>query len=81
MFGVGRRTAERMRDAVARIFGGLDARPSDDRRIHWTLPANKLALLSPTAEELAELHAASALMRAGRNGSVRMICTQTSVPR
>ncbi len=27
MFGVGRRTAERMRDALARIFGGLDTRP------------------------------------------------------
>ena len=63
MFGVGRRTAECMRDAVARVFGGLDTRPSDDRRIRWALPANKLALLSPTAEELAHLHAAAALMR------------------
>lgn len=63
MFGVGRRTAERMRDAVARIFGGLDTRPSDDRRIRWALPANKLGLLSFAAEELSQLHAAADLMR------------------
>ena len=63
MFGVGRRTAERMRDAVSRVFGGLDTRPSDDRRVHWTLPPGRLGLLAPTAEELAQLHAAAALMR------------------
>lgn len=63
MFGVGRRTAERMRDAVARAFGGLDTRPSDDRRIRWALPANSPRLLSVTAEELAHLHAAAGLMR------------------
>lgn len=63
MFGVGRRTAERMRDAVARVFGGLDIRPSDDRRIRWGLPANRLGLISFTADDLSQLHAASALMR------------------
>ena len=63
MFGVGRRTAERMRDAVARLFGGLECRPSDDRRIRWALPAGKTGLLMPTAEELAHLDAASALLR------------------
>ena len=62
MFGVGRRTAERMRDAVARLFGGLDIRPADDRRIRWALPAGRLTLLAPTAEELAQLHAAATLM-------------------
>lgn len=62
MFGVGRRTAERLRDAVARLFGGLDTRPSDDRRIRWALPANSPKLLSVTAEELAHLHAAAGVM-------------------
>ncbi len=62
-FGVGRRTAERMRDAVARVFGALDARPCEDRRLRWALPANRLSLFSFSAEELAELHAATSLMR------------------
>lgn len=63
MFGVGRRTAERMRDAITRTFGGLDTRPSGDRRLRWVLPANRMPLLSIGADELAQLHAAVQLMR------------------
>jgi predicted DNA-binding transcriptional regulator YafY len=63
MFGVGRRTAERMRDAVVRVFGELDTRPSDDRRVRWSLPASRLSLLTLNANELAQLHAAAKLMR------------------
>ena len=58
MFGVGRRTAERMRDAVVRLFGELDTRPSDDRRVRWSLPPNRVSLLSINADELAQLRAA-----------------------
>ena len=73
-FGVGRRTAERMRDAVARVFGGLDTRASDDRRIRWALPPNRVGLLSFNAEELAELHAAAALLRRdGRDAAAATI--------
>ena len=62
MFGVKRRTAERMRDAVSRLFGELEIRPSEDRRIRWALPGNSLKLLTVTAEELAHLHSAAQLM-------------------
>lgn len=63
MFGVARRTAERMRDAVERVFGALELRPSDDRRVRWALPAARLTLLSVDAEDLAQLNAAAELMR------------------
>jgi predicted DNA-binding transcriptional regulator YafY len=62
MFGVQRRTAERMRDAVARLFGPLETRPSDDRRLRWALPANAVGLVTVSAEELAQLHSAAEVM-------------------
>jgi predicted DNA-binding transcriptional regulator YafY len=62
MFAVGRRTAERMRDAVARLFGELETRPSEDRRTRWALPSGRLPVSSFTTDELMHLQGAASLM-------------------
>ncbi len=66
-FGVSRRTAERMRDAVETAFGPLQLVETGDKRIHWRLRSTSLrGLVQITPEELAELEsAASRLDRAG----------------
>ena len=66
-FGVGRRTAERMRDAVEWAFGALEPVERDDNKRHWRLRSDALRrLVSLSAEELAELvSAADTLERAG----------------
>lgn len=66
-FSVGRRTAERMRDAVGRRFGELKSTLGDDRRKRWRLVSDGLGgLVSVSAEELGSLStAAAALEQAG----------------
>lgn len=66
-FGVSRRTAERMRNAVEAAFGPLQSVKTGDRRIHWRLQSTPLrSLVRITPEELAELEsAANRLERAG----------------
>ncbi len=66
-FEVGRRTAERMRDAVGEAFGPLEDEEGDDDRKHWRLRSDALrGLVSVSAEELAALSAAAeALEQAG----------------
>ena len=66
-FGVGRRTAERMRDAVEGAFAPLETVDSDDNKRHWRLRSDALRRLVPlSAEELAELRsAAETLERTG----------------
>ena len=66
-FSVGRRTAERMRDAVGREFGELKFTLGDDRRKRWRLVSDGLGgLVSVSAEELGSLStAAAALEQAG----------------
>ena len=66
-FGVSRRTAERMRDAVEWAFGPLELAESDDNKHHWRLRSDALRRLVPlSAEELAELgSAAETLERTG----------------
>ena len=66
-FSVGRRTAERMRDAVGRKFGELKFTLGDDRRKRWRLSSDGLGgLVSVSAEELGSLStAAAALEQAG----------------
>jgi predicted DNA-binding transcriptional regulator YafY len=67
LVGVGRRTAERMRDAVEAAFGPLE-REDDGRKVRFRLAARGLGSFAsaPTAEELAELqNAARALAAAG----------------
>jgi len=62
-FEVSRRTAERMRDAVARTFPQVETIP-DGRERRWKLPHGALrGLLDPTAPELAELETAARRLR------------------
>ena len=59
-FGVSRKTAERMRDAVEMAFGPLELAESNDNRNHWRLRSDAVRRLVPlSAEELAELEAAA----------------------
>ena len=66
-FGVSRKTAERMRDAVEMAFGPLKLAESDDNRNHWRLRSDAVRRLVPlSANELAELEtAAGTLERTG----------------
>ena len=66
-FSVGRRTAERMRDAVEQAFGPLELAEGDDRRKRWRLRSDGLrSLVSVSTEELMALSAAAAALdRAG----------------
>jgi len=60
-FGVARRTAERMRDAVARVFPQFERCDTYDRVRRWRLPPGTLgSLVAVSAEELAELDTAAA---------------------
>ncbi len=55
-FGVGRRTAMRMRDAIVRIFPNIENFQTDDRVKRWRLPKGTLdRLIDVTADELADL--------------------------
>ncbi len=66
-FGVSRRTAERMRDAVEQAFGPLEYEEADDGRRRWKLRSNTLRdLIRVSADELVELETAAAeVERAG----------------
>ena len=66
-FAVGRRTAERMRDAVEWAFGPLEIADGGDNKRHWRLRSDALRRLAPlSADELAELEsAAESLERIG----------------
>ncbi|WP_041042985.1 helix-turn-helix transcriptional regulator [Paramagnetospirillum magnetotacticum] len=46
MFGVGRRTAQRMRDAIERVFPQLEEVPQPDRTKRWRLPNRVLGRVS-----------------------------------
>ncbi len=66
-FGVSRRTAERMRDAVEWAFGPLEIAERGDNKRHWRLRSDALRRLVPLSSgELAELgSAAETLERTG----------------
>lgn len=58
-FGVGRRTAMRMRDAVLRNFPQCEEVETDERIKRWRIPSGTLdRLINFTADELAALEAA-----------------------
>jgi predicted DNA-binding transcriptional regulator YafY len=60
-FHVSRRTAERMRDAIARVFPQFERCDDGERVRRWRLPPGTLGgLVAVSAEELAELDAAAA---------------------
>ena len=59
-FGVSRRTAERLRDAVEAAFGPLEVVETGDTKRHWRLRSDALRrLVFFSAEELAELGSAA----------------------
>ena len=61
-FGVGRRTAMRMRDALLRNFPQAEEIETNDRTKRWRIPTGTLdRLIAFTAEELAALETASRL--------------------
>jgi predicted DNA-binding transcriptional regulator YafY len=63
--GVGRRTAERMRDAVRMLFPILEERVDEERVKRWKLPGRAArALVHFRAEELAALDTAAGFARA-----------------
>ena len=74
-FEVGRRTAERLRNAVEDVFGPLELVDAGERRRHWRLRTSTLrTLVTVSAEELAELNAsAEALDRTGLDERATMV--------
>ena len=80
-FGVSRRTAERLREAVEGAFGPLESVDGEDRRRYWRLQSNALRqLVRVSPEELAELESAAAgLERSGlgeRSGVLRELAVK-----
>ena len=63
-FEVGRRTAERMRDALLQLFPHVEEMRSDGKTKHWRLPPSAMAgLIQISAEDLAEMKTAIDLLR------------------
>ena len=62
--GVGRRTAQRMRDAILRLFPQADEVSSDERIKRWRIPAGVLdRLVGVGTDDLADLEFAINLLR------------------
>lgn len=62
--GVSRRTAERLRDTLDRVIGGLIVTPTDEGYKRWKLPTGRFtAFTTPTLDELAELKLAARRLR------------------
>ena len=63
-FGVSRRTAERMRDAVLRAFPQLEERPGQNGQKYWRFPSGTLGkMVEPTVDELTVGHRAASIAR------------------
>jgi predicted DNA-binding transcriptional regulator YafY len=63
-FNVSRRTAERMRDAVLRVFPNAEEVDTGERIKRWRVPGRTLnGVVGFSAEELTELQSAIAVMR------------------
>lgn len=63
-FGVGRRTAMRMRDAILRNFPQAEEVDTDERTKRWRIPAGVVnQLVNFSADELADLETAVRLLR------------------
>lgn len=62
-FGVGRRTAMRMRDAIVAMFPQAEEVETDERIKRWRIPSGVVnKLITFTAEELADLEVAAKLL-------------------
>ena len=63
-YGVGRRTAMRMRDAILRIFPQADEVPTDEKVKRWRIPPGVMdRLVAFSADELADLETAVDLLK------------------
>lgn len=62
-FRVSRRTAQRMRDAVIRLYPQVEETIDDERRPRWRLPGSRVSVGDLTADELADLEAVARLLR------------------
>ena len=63
-FGVSRRTAERMRDAVLRAHPQLEERPGPNGQKYWRFPPGTLGkIVEPTVDELTAGHRAASIAR------------------
>ena len=63
-FGVSKRTAMRMRDAILRIFPHADVVPTDERKKRWRIPLGTLDRFAGcSADELANLETAINVLR------------------
>lgn len=63
-FGVSRRTAERMRDAVLRAYPQLEERPGANGQKYWRFPPGTLGkIVEPTVDELTAGHRAASIAR------------------
>lgn len=63
-FEVSRRTAERMRDAVERVFPQIESVDSDERIKRWRIPPRSFSnLIDCTPQHLSSLHLATDMMR------------------
>lgn len=68
-FGVSRRTAERMRDAVLRAYPRLEERPGPNGQKFWRFPPGALGKMAdPTIDELTAGHRAASIAR--REGDI-----------
>ena len=68
-FGVSRRTAERMRDAVLRAYPQLEERPGPNGMKYWRFPPGTLGkMVEPTVNELTAGHRAANIAR--REGDI-----------
>lgn len=71
IFGVSRRTAERMRDAARRLFPQVEELLDDEGFKRWRLPSGTLkGLFSVSADELAALEAAAGLAERDNLGDI-----------
>lgn len=62
--GVGRRTAQRMRDAILRTFPQADEVATGERTKRWTIPAQLFdRMIGVSADELAALRTAASVLR------------------
>ena len=65
---VSRRTAERIRDALLRVFPAIEERLDEDRKKYWRLPPGTFSgLVSISAEELASLRTAVRTLSEGKH--------------
>lgn len=65
-FEVGRRTAERMRDSIMRIYPQVEEMRHDGNTKRWRIPSNTMTgILHPSAEDLTELRTAIDILENG----------------